>query len=74
MPLPKWAKEKSSEKAIETKADRLREEQLKKTIAKENADPELSLPNVNLSPDRSGVMQQRIEMQFEGNALDYHGH
>ncbi len=72
MPLPKWATEKSNVKVLETKEDRLKAEQLKKTIEKEKADSEfLFMPIV---PDKSSEILQTIERQYEGDALDYYGY
>jgi hypothetical protein len=74
MPLPEWAKEKSSNNIIETKNDRLLTERIKKTIEREQSDPDLSFPNTGIVQDRSTNMLQAVETQYEGNTLDYHGH
>jgi hypothetical protein len=58
MPLPSWATEKSKVDVLDNTKDRKLAEQLKETIEREKSDPELSLSNTGITPDRSSVMQE----------------
>ncbi|MGK0270782.1 MAG: hypothetical protein ACI88H_001432 [Cocleimonas sp.] len=74
MALPKWATEKSTVEAIETKEERVFDAVLKKTKKKEKADIELSDSINIMTPDGSGKMLETVEVQYEGNSLGYHGY
>ena len=74
MPLPAWVTDKSKTKTEDSPAERIREEQINKTKAREAADPELSVPLVRVPTTGLSGQQEIVEIQYEGSSLEYHGY
>jgi hypothetical protein len=74
MGIPSWATESSQVKAVDTPNERIKAERIKKTREKESADPELQHQNPAAKVDDLSEMQKTVEIQYEGDCLNYHGY